>query len=297
MLLRHTLYVKSSSATPRRPETKMPRPMPRGPLCTIASLTSDFRRLGIQPGDTVLVHSSLSSMGWVNGGAEAVVRALLSVLDCPARGTLVVPTASSDNSDPCIWQDPPVPEEWWQEIRDSMPAYDPVTTRTRSMGVIPETVRLWPGAARSAHPQSSFAAVGPNAEVITAGHSLSCLLGPDSPLGVLERISAKVLLLGVGFDRCTSFHLAEYRLPSPPRMRNGFAIRTEDGGKRKWMTLEDVDISGGDFEEIGLAFMEEEGGEAVRTTGKVGRAQCFLFAVDEAVAFAERWMRKHRNAS
>ncbi|AXI79933.1 aminoglycoside N(3)-acetyltransferase [Peterkaempfera bronchialis] len=105
---------------------------PSGPLCTRHSLAADLRTLGVLPGETVLVHSSLSSLGWVCGGAVAVLEALLDVVG--AAGTLVVPTHTGGNSDPAQWRNPPVPEEWWQPIRDTMPAYDPRTSPTLGMG-------------------------------------------------------------------------------------------------------------------------------------------------------------------
>ncbi len=86
-------------------------PSPR----TRSSLARDLRSLGIKAGDLVLVHSSLSSLGWVAGGAPAVVLALRDVLG--EGGTLVVPTQTGDNSDPKDWSRPPVPEAWWPLIR------------------------------------------------------------------------------------------------------------------------------------------------------------------------------------
>ena len=194
---------------------------PTGPLCTRASLAAEFRNLGLGHGDVILLHSSLKSLGWVCGGAEAVV---LALLDCLGDdGTLVVPTHTGDNSDPAGWECPPVPEDWWPTIRASMPPYDPHTSRTRGMGVICETVRSWPGAVRSSHPETSFAAVGHRAASIMADHSHGCRLGEHSPLGRLEEANARVLLLGVGFDTCTAFHLAEYRIPNPPMVDKAFS--------------------------------------------------------------------------
>ncbi|GJN71234.1 aminoglycoside acetyltransferase [Purpureocillium lilacinum] len=270
-----------------------PSKTPKGPLCTQASLVEDLRRLGLHAGDTVLLHSSLSAIGFVVGGAPALVRALLEVLG--PRGTLAAPTHTGDNSDPAEWRDPPVPRDWWQPIRDAMPAFDPRTSPSRMMGVVPETLRNWPGARRSAHPQTSFAAVGARAEDITEGPAvLECRLGEESPLAVLERLGARVLLLGCGFDRCTSFHLAEYRNAYTPVENSFAALVGEDGvaeTRREWVTVRDVPIDGDDFAALGQHF-ESGGGVA---SGLVGAAECKLFAMPEAVAFAMEWLGTHRS--
>src|SRR5512136_1383176 len=111
------------------------------------SLAADLRALGSTHGMAVIVHSSLSALGWVSGGSVAVVQALMDVLT-PA-GTLVMPTHTGDLSDPSFWQDPPVPETWWPIIRDTMPTFEPEVTPTRRMGRIVETFRTWPGTLRS----------------------------------------------------------------------------------------------------------------------------------------------------
>ena len=265
----------------------MRKPLASGPLCTRASLAADFRSVGISPGCILLVHSSLSRLGFVCGGAEAVILALLDTLG--PEGTLVVPTFSGENSDPAFWSNPPVPSEWWPEIRASYPAYDPRTTRTRSVGVIPETMRTWPGVVRSAHPQTSFAAIGRQARAILDGHALDCMLGEQSPLARLEEHGANVLLLGVGWSICTAFHLAEHRTPDPPLEHNAFAYMTEDG--RKWVTLpEVVAINGDKFGEMGESF-ESQG---LVVLGKVGGANVKLFRLGDAVKYAESWLPVHR---
>lgn len=258
---------------------------PAGPLCTRDSLAAELRAVGIRPGETLLVHSSLSSLGWLCGGAGAVVQALLDALG--ENGTLVVPTHSGDNSDPSEWGNPPVPEAWWDAIRAVMPPYDPRTTPSRGVGVLPEVVRTWPGAVRSAHPQTSFAAIGPRASAIVDGHALDCRLGERSPLARLEEAGARVLLLGAGFGSCTAFHLAEYRIPAP-YVDNSFAVMTPEG--RRWTTVREASISEERFDELGADFEKER--SVVR--GTVGEAEVRLFAVADAVAYAEGWLAEHR---
>lgn len=112
----------------------------QGTLITVDRLAADFRRLGVQEGMTLLMHSSFKSLGqWVAGGPVAVILALEQVLG--EEGTLVMPTQSSDLTDPSGWSRPPVPEEWWPGIREHMPAYDPDLTPIRGMGIIPDCFR------------------------------------------------------------------------------------------------------------------------------------------------------------
>ena len=99
-------------------------------------LAEKLREYGLGAGQIVLVHSSMSKLGWIPGGAEAVILALLDVLG--EKGTLVMPAHSSDNSDPARWENPPVPEAWWPIIRETTPAFNPATTPTRMMGAIPD---------------------------------------------------------------------------------------------------------------------------------------------------------------
>jgi aminoglycoside 3-N-acetyltransferase len=234
----------------------------------------------------VLVHSSLRSLGWVCGGAVAVVQALIDVVG--PEGTIVVPTHTGENSEPSSWNSPPVPESWWPVIREHTPGFDPRVTTTRMMGIIPETLRTWPGALRSSHPAVSFAALGPRAEAIVGSHPIDFGMGDESPLGQLYRLGGFVLLLGVGFDRCTSFHLAEYQLPGQPEVIRSAPV-LEDG-RRVWRDYRDIPFDDDPFAELGAAY--EATGRV--TIGPIGGATARLFAQPPAVDFALEWLGSRR---
>ncbi len=139
---------------------------------------------------------AVSERSRIEASSAPVTRARIA-----ADGTLVVPAHTSGNCDPATWGNPPVPEDWWPVIRAELPAFEPRVTPTDHMGAIAELARTWPGALRSAHPQVSFAAVGPQAEAITSGHALDSGFGERSPLARVHDLDGDVLLLGEGEGR------------------------------------------------------------------------------------------------
>jgi aminoglycoside 3-N-acetyltransferase len=258
-----------------------------GPI-TVDSLISDLTKLGVMPGMTLIVHSSLSSLGWVCGGPVGVILALEEVLG-PA-GTLVMPTHSGEYSDPEMWCHPPVPQGWKEVIRQTMPVYDPGLTPTRGMGRIPETFRKQPGVIRSSHPQVSFAARGTEAEYITREHQLDIGLGEGSPLARLYELEAWILLLGVGQENNTSLHLAEVRAhyPGKKHFRQGAPLLVD--GQRQWVDFDELEEHSDKFNQIGRAY-QRSGGR--RSTCEVGRAKAELFPQRDLVDFAVDWMSRH----
>ena len=259
---------------------------------TVNSLKTSFSQLGVKPGMVLLLHSSMSALGWVCGGPVAVILALEDILG--AEGTLVMPAHSGGLSEPSNWQHPPVPESWWPVIRAEMPAFDPDLTPTRLMGAIAETFRKQPGTLRSYHPGVSFTARGKHAALITQNHSLGYSLGEKSPLARIYDLDGYVLLLGVGYHNNTSLHLAQYRteLKNKKVTRGGAPVLVN--GKRVWLEYEDIDddsASDEDFEVIGSAF--EKACQKAINVSKIGEAAARLMNQRMLVDFAGKWMKEH----
>lgn len=257
---------------------------------TVETLIRDFKNIGVKEGMVLLVHSSLSSIGWVSGGAVAVILALEEVLG--KRGTLVMTAFSGDLSDPSKWVNPPVPENWCDTIKKTMPAFDPDLTPIRGVGKIVEVFRKQKGVHKSNHPQVSFAAKGRYAKYITGNHGLENALGEGSPLAKIYKLGGYVLMIGVGHINSTSLHLAEYRADYPSKMEEICGAPLLAKGKRKWVNLKDVTLVIDDFEKLGFEFMKNK--EADIRTGYIGQAKSQLFCQKDLVDFAVDWMEKNR---
>jgi aminoglycoside 3-N-acetyltransferase len=234
---------------------------------TAVSLASDLVAMGVRPGMILMVHSSLSRVGWTEGGPVSVIQALLQVLG--PSGTLVMPAESPQLGNPAT---PAV--------------FDPLTTPT-TMGAIPEAFRSYPGTRRSSHPLVSVCANGPRAAEITAQHALEFCEGRGTPFEKLYELDAWTLLLGVGFNRCTSLHYAESLVPNRRTMISGFPL--VENGVRVWVEKLSMGTDNGThFPVVGRRFADR--GEV--RSGKVGSADTLLFSTRALVDFAEGYFRE-----
>jgi aminoglycoside 3-N-acetyltransferase len=220
-----------------------------------------LRALGLPSGAIVFVHSSMSSIGYVEGGAGTLVDAFLQVLG-PA-GTLSVPTftfSHSGKTDPVF-----------------NPASDP-----SEMGRLTEETRTRPGAQRSCHLLHSVAALGAQATEITASHGPSAW-AKDGPFWKLHELDAYILLLGVPYLRCTFIHLLELLVDVPYRRWREVEgrVRAPDGSHRPLRTLAfspKPDFIGNDFNRLGT-MLEDRG---LVMAGSVGNAVTRLFRARDA---------------
>lgn len=279
-----SLRTDAPTAAPRL--TAVPALRPKAPV-TQTDIAGELRALGLGWGDVVLVHSSLRSMGFVVGGAQAVAAALFDVIG--PRGTLVVPTHSGAWSEPSHWSGD-LPEEWLATIRANTPAFHPRITPTQGMGAVVECLRRWPGFMRSWHPRVSFGAIGPQAETILADHAWASGFGERSPVGRLYELGASILLLGVPHANSSALHLAEQRAhwPSKRWIDQGASVTVE--GEQRWVEWRELDHDPSDFDAIGQAI----GDAHVEAVGWVGRAQTRLMPVRGAVDLAVDWINTNR---
>lgn len=245
------------------------------------------RRAGLQEGDVAIVHASLSRLGYVIGGAETIVRALLECVG--ATGTLMAPTQTWLNLDP-ERNVHGLPAETWPVLRQELPGFDPATSPSIGMGAVAEMIRTWPGACRSAHPARSWAAIGAKAADLVAEHDLNDVHGERTPLGAAIRARAWVVLLGVGYDKCTALHLAETRAAGDDaRVLNERGwLRTAVGRQEVSYTTHEFDDA--DFPLIGAAFEKEADLHAV----PVGSGEVRAVDASRLVDFATRWMQERR---
>jgi aminoglycoside 3-N-acetyltransferase len=266
------------------------------PVASHDQLVADLRSLGLRPGQDLLIHCSMRRVGPLGGGATTLLNAIQDVVG-PAS-TLVVPTQTAWNSlssrafhAATAGLDP----EGCARFIAAMPGFDPANTPAFGMGAFAEYVRTRPAARRSAHPQTSFAALGPAAAAAMAVHDLDCHLGERSPLRWLYDADAAILLIGVGYAACTAFHLAEYRLSRRAPLRR-YHCFTDSGGARTAHQFDDIELFDRDFELIGTALDAATWPDAnvAPRHGPVAMAACIQLPMHTAVDFARSWMEDCR---
>lgn len=161
---------------------------------TTAELIRDFKKIGIVPGDSVLVHASLSRIGYLRGGAQQLIEALIDYLG--PSGNLLMPSfpASGRNFDYLL----------------NNPVFDLLHTPS-AMGIVSETFRKWKGVARSLHPTDSVCAFGPDADYFCEGHfGRQTPYDEFSPFRRVAEKKGKILMLGTTLNgACTSLHMLE----------------------------------------------------------------------------------------
>lgn len=240
----------------------------------ISKVLGDLRKIGVREGDCLIVHSSFRSLGLSHASPADIIQTLYEAVG--PEGTLMMPTFTY-----C-----------YAGIRNMRP-YNAATTPSFNMGILPEALRAYPCALRSGSPTYSVAAIGKHAELLTQGKENSGGLGPGSSFEDAYRLGAKILLLGVGNNRNSMIHYAEFAsgLPVydiPYREFWGRTALLEKNGGIVEVPLTDFPGCSANFGAADEYLVEEN----LLTLGKVRDAVCLTMNAREVVDAIAAKMRK-----
>ena len=254
-------------------------------------LIRDLQELGLRPGDLVMVHSSMKAVGRILGGPNEMIEALIAAVG--SAGTVMMYVDWEDGAQSLTRTDRErtLPER----LLEAWPAFDPAKARAdRSYGILPEFLRTWPGAHRSANPGASVAAVGARAGWICADHPMDYGYGPGSPFAKLVEEEGRVLLLGSPLENVTLLHFSEHMARLPNKRVIRYREKLMRDGRARWVQIEEFDTADpvveaapeGHFDQLVRAYLTE--GDVRK--GKVGDAECHLFEAGPLHRFAVAWL-------
>jgi aminoglycoside 3-N-acetyltransferase len=257
----------------------------RSPV-TRGRLVADLRSLGLRAGATAMVHASMRSLGWVVGGSQTVVEALLECLG-PA-GTLCAQAS---------WEDIPVGlDRWpgrWRRAYAELPPFDPALSAAAPYeGRIPERIRTWPGARRSPNPATGIVAVGRDAAPLTADHRLDDGFGAGTPYARIASADGQIVLLGAPLHTISLLHHAE----AIARGRKRWTSYRVPLAGHGWVEIRELDVWRGafpyDVERPLAAIARDALAAGVGRAGVVGAASAHLFGAAQLTEFAVRWLER-----
>ncbi len=242
-------------------------------MLTFEGLVDGFQKLGVEQGDTLLVHSSYKSFGEVDGGPATVISALEAALGTDGEGTLIMPTFNFDFNKGEPWD---------------------VRTTPSKMGVLTELVRKDPRAKRVFHPFYSFAILGKHAEMLGSLRYKSAY-ERNSVFGKLRDLDGKIMVIGLSYNNSmTFFHHIEQMEGVDYRFLKQFTGEvTDENGVTYMDTFEmlvrDIDKGVMTMVDPMGALMEEAG---VIKSRKIGDADVKLMKANEAYEFTALEMKR-----
>lgn len=248
-------------------------------------LMTDLRKLGVIPGDMVMLHVSLRAVGKILGGPDEIHQAIMNLI--APHGTLMMYVGCEPEFEMIRTKHTMPGDEY---VLEHCPPFDPATARARhDYGTLAEFLRSWPGTISSTNPGARIAALGQNSIWLTADHPLNYGYGPNSPLAKLYSSQGKLLLMGSDLDQVTLLHFAEHIAPIKEKRIRHLRVPLLKNHQKVWVDLEEFDTSVGIrkwphryFEKIMLAFFDEY---KIKPS-KVGNAESYLIDANALVDFA-----------
>jgi aminoglycoside 3-N-acetyltransferase len=260
-------------------------------MFTRDDLARDFARLGVRPGDVVMMHASVRAVGQVAGGIDQIHLAIKDALT--EDGTLMMYASCPDHVDE-VGRGQHSPE-FEREILEKLPVFDPYTARSaRDNGALVEMLRTYPGSKVNAHP-ARFVVWGRQADDLISEQPWDFALGAGSALERLVTLDGKILMLGSDHDTVTFLHYAEHVVDIPDKRIARFQVPVEENGRRVWREMAEVDSSGGAhphwpdrfFAKLADGYLVATGNAG----GRVGNAMSYLFSARGLLDYALPRMR------
>jgi aminoglycoside 3-N-acetyltransferase len=204
-----------------------------------AALADDFRRLGVRPGDTVMLHASVRAVGEVTGGPDQIHLALGDALT--GDGTVLMYAGCPEYYDEVGRGHLTRAQE--REIVETLPPFDALTARSaRDNGALVELFRTWPGTLVNAH-VARFAARGGHAAHLVSRQPWDFAYGHGSPLERFVQRDGRILLLGSDHDAVTFLHYAEHVADFADKRVVRYKVPVEEAGARVWRDMAEVDTA------------------------------------------------------
>jgi aminoglycoside 3-N-acetyltransferase len=202
-------------------------------------LANGFRRLGIAPGDTVMLHASVRAVGEVAGGPDQIHLALKDALT--ADGTLMMYASCPSYYDEVGRGHLSADQE--RELLEKLPPFDPLTARSqRENGALVEFFRTYPGSTVNPH-VARFVVWGKHAGALVSKQPWNYAFGRDSALDRFAQLEGKIVLLGSDHDTVTFLHYAEHIVEMPGKRVSKFRVPVAENGRRAWRDMEEFDTS------------------------------------------------------
>lgn len=257
-----------------------------------SQLAADFRRLGVEAGDTIMLHASIRAVGPIAGGPDQIHLALKDALT--DAGTLMMYASCPQHYDE-IGRGNLTPDEE-RELLEKLPPFDPYTARaSRDNGALVELLRTYPGSTVNPH-VARFVVWGRRAAELIATQPWDYAFGRDSALERFVNANGRILLLGSDHDAVTFLHYPEHIVDIPNKRIARFRVPTDVDGTRVWRDMAEVDTADAGahpnwperfFARIVDAYLQQ----THNTGALVGNARSFLIDARGLLDFSLRVMQ------
>jgi aminoglycoside 3-N-acetyltransferase len=250
-------------------------------------LADEFRALGVEPGQTVMVHASVRSVGEVAGGPDQIHLALKDALT--GEGTLMMYASCPSYYDEVGRGNLTADQE--REVLEKLPAFDPLTARSaRDNGALVELLRTYPGSLVNPH-VARFVVWGRHAGLLLSDQPWNYAFGSGSALERFAQLDGRILLIGSDHDTTTFLHYAEHIVDIPGKRVARYKVPVNENGRRVWREMEEFDTADeGAHPNWPDRFFARLVDEYLERTGNrgatVGAAPCFLFEARGLLDFA-----------